>query len=183
MILVFCKNEGLWSFHFEFYAMRSNTLFSGNLKQDIEKTLEIIPSCKTSNWNCHTEYGACNAHSVCRRCVPADKFLILFWLLNDFKDSLWMTLAWIIQFQNFLVFYESRWLSCSWADNHTCADGISLWCGGIVEFLLVSDFQIGHLVYESQIKVGIILLCLWRASAQMCVLPVSCPVVLLIWQY
>ena len=48
MILVFCKNEGLWSFHFEFYAMRSNTLFSGNLKQDIEKTLEIIPSFNTS---------------------------------------------------------------------------------------------------------------------------------------
>ena len=32
VILVFCKNEGLWSFHFEFYAMRSNTLFSGDLK-------------------------------------------------------------------------------------------------------------------------------------------------------
>ena len=75
-------------------------------------------------------------------------------------------------FQNSLVFYESRWLSCSWADNHTCADGISLWCGGIVEFLLVSEFQIGHLVYESQIKVGIILLCLWRASAVTCLLDI-----------
>ena len=33
VILVLSKNEGLGSFHFKFYAMRSNTVFSGDLRK------------------------------------------------------------------------------------------------------------------------------------------------------